>query len=196
MPRRQSISAVFLRLCHLLFPFSTPDLLFFFLFLKWGRVRAGGLKPCIKWPRRKPPAFLIFPSLQLLTSAKAAHRLGCHQLPGSPPGSSLPALLRLPVQSALLHMRHCCNYLKSQVQELLLCSFSWCQLLEGKVWVGRGFLQSAQLFLSGEFLSRCFVWSIQIEMIWKSPGEYMGFFRWNHISQRGSWIMVSHRFIF
>lgn len=32
MPGRQSISAVFLRLCHLLFPFSTPDLLIFFLF--------------------------------------------------------------------------------------------------------------------------------------------------------------------
>lgn len=182
MPGRQSISAVFLRLCHLLFPFFTPDLIFFFLFLKWGRVRTGGCEPCIKWPRRKPPAFLIFPSLQLLTSAKAAHRLGCRQLPGSSPSSSLPALLRLPVQSALLHIRHHCNYLKFQVQELLLCPFSWYQLLEGKVWEGRGFLQSVQLFLSGELRSRCFIWSIWIEMIAKSPGEYMAFFRWSHIS--------------
>lgn len=146
MPRRQSISAVFLRLCGLLFPFLTPDSLFFFLFFKWGRVRTGGLEPCIKWPQRKPPAFLIFPSLQLLTSAKAARRLGCRQLPGSPPSSSLPALLPLPVQSALLCIRHCCNYVKSRVQELLLCPFSWYQLLEGKVWEGRGFLQRVQCF--------------------------------------------------
>lgn len=140
MPGRQSISAVFLRLCHLLFPFLTPGLLFFFLFLKWGRVRTGGLKRCIKWPQHKPPAFLLFPSLQLLTSAKAARRLGCRQLPGSPPSSSFPALLRLPVQSALLHIRHYCNYLKSWGQELC-CVPSAVSATRGK-GVGRKGLSS------------------------------------------------------